>query len=122
MSLAAGSGQWLRYLDPSEKMPIPMNLIQGKGMNQATLISESGLYKLVMRSDKPQALRFQNWVTKEVLPSIRKTGSFVTGQPSLVENPQMSPLLPAVSNHRGNVTEDSPGHGRAILRKALSRG
>lgn len=43
-----------------------------------------------MRSKKPQAKPFQDWVTKEVLPSIRKTGSFVTGQPSLVENPQMS--------------------------------
>lgn len=60
--------------------------------NQASVISESGLYKLIMRSDKPQAKAFQDWVTKEVLPSIRKTGSFVTGQPSLVENPQMSAL------------------------------
>uniref|UniRef100_Q47HX8 BRO, N-terminal n=1 Tax=Dechloromonas aromatica (strain RCB) TaxID=159087 RepID=Q47HX8_DECAR len=50
------------------------------------LVSESGLYKLIMRSDKPQAKAFQDWVTKEVLPSIRKTGSFVTGHPSLVEN------------------------------------
>lgn len=45
-----------------------------------------------MRSDKAGARPFQDWVTKEVLPSIRKTGSFVTGQPSLVENPQMSAL------------------------------
>jgi prophage antirepressor-like protein len=47
-----------------------------------TVVSESGLYKLIMRSDKPQAKAFQDWVTKEVLPSIRKTGSFVTGQPN----------------------------------------
>lgn len=32
------------------------------------LISESGLYKLVLRSDKPEAKPFQDWVTKEVLP------------------------------------------------------
>ncbi|QRI63448.1 hypothetical protein JQ506_22000 [Shinella sp. PSBB067] len=38
------------------------------------LISESGLYKLVMRSDKPEARAFQDWVTKECLPSIRKHG------------------------------------------------
>jgi len=55
-----------------------------------SLVSESELYKLAMRSDKPQAKPFQDWVTKEVLPSIRKIGSFVTGQPSLQENPQMS--------------------------------
>lgn len=40
-----------------------------------TLISESGLYKLIMRSDKPEALAFQNWVTKVVLPAIRKDGA-----------------------------------------------
>ena len=56
------------------------------------MVSESGLYKLIMRSDKPQAKPFQDWVTQEVLPSIRKTGSYVTGQPSLKENPKMDPL------------------------------
>jgi len=92
MNLATGSGQWLRLLGGEEKMPIPLNLIHGKGMSQATIISESGLYKLIMRSDKPQARAFQDWVTKEILPSIRKTGAYVTGQASLVENPKMDPL------------------------------
>lgn len=45
-----------------------------------TLISESGLYKLIMRSDKPQARPFQDWVTKTVLPSIRKDGMYVMGE------------------------------------------
>ncbi|MCE6960248.1 hypothetical protein LAZ40_14575 [Cereibacter sphaeroides] len=39
--------------------------------------SESGLYKLAGRSDKPQAAALQHWVTREVLSSIRKTGSYV---------------------------------------------
>jgi prophage antirepressor-like protein len=38
-------------------------------------VSESGLYKLVMRSNKPEAREFQNWVTREVLPAIRKDGA-----------------------------------------------
>jgi prophage antirepressor-like protein len=46
----------------------------GTGMRKARLVSESGLYKLVMRSDKPVARQFQDWVTREVLPMIRKTG------------------------------------------------
>ena len=46
------------------------------GVRSQRIISESGLYKLIMRSDKPQAREFQDWVTKEVLPSIRKTGSY----------------------------------------------
>lgn len=43
---------------------------------QFSVISESGLYKRIMRSDKPEAKAFQDWVTREVLPSIRKTGSY----------------------------------------------
>ena len=43
---------------------------------EAWAINESGLYRLIMRSDKPNAKPFQKWVTKEVLPSIRKTGSY----------------------------------------------
>ncbi len=39
-----------------------------------TLLSESGLYKLIMRSDKPQARPFQDWVTKDVIPAVRKDG------------------------------------------------
>lgn len=42
-----------------------------------TTISESGLYKLILRSDKPEAKAFQDWVTKVVLPAIRKDGGYV---------------------------------------------
>lgn len=44
---------------------------------QAYVISEPGLYKLVMRSRKPEAHEFQRWVTHEVLPQIRKTGGYI---------------------------------------------
>ena len=39
-------------------------------------ITESGLYAVILRSDKPNAKKFRKWVTSEVLPSIRKTGSY----------------------------------------------
>ena len=42
----------------------------------ANIISESGLYTLIMRSNKPEAKRFRKWVTSEVLPALRKTGSY----------------------------------------------
>jgi prophage antirepressor-like protein len=45
-----------------------------------TFVSESGLYKLIMRSDKPNAKAFQNWVTKEVLPAVRKTGGYLLNE------------------------------------------
>lgn len=54
-----------------------LNLGKGRG---AYLISESGLYKLIMRSDKPQARAFQDWVTREVLPTIRKDGAYIMGE------------------------------------------
>lgn len=41
------------------------------------IISEPGLYKLIMRSRKPEAREFQRWVTHEVLPQIRKTGGYI---------------------------------------------
>lgn len=44
------------------------------------LVSESGLYKLIMRSDKATARPFQDWVTKEVLPSIRRTGGYLLNE------------------------------------------
>ena len=46
--------------------------------NQAVnIVSEPGLYKLIMRSRKPEAKEFQRWVPHEVLPSIRKTGGYI---------------------------------------------
>lgn len=45
---------------------------------QAYIISEPGLYRLVMRSRKPEAKEFQRWVTHEALPSIRKHGAYMT--------------------------------------------
>lgn len=47
------------------------------GRKQSTyVINESGLYNVILRSDKPEAKPFRKWVTSEVLPSIRKTGSY----------------------------------------------
>ena len=47
------------------------------------LVSEAGLYDLIMQSRKPEAKAFKRWVTHEVLPSIRKTGSYSVVQPTL---------------------------------------
>ncbi|EGO81112.1 BRO-N domain-containing protein [Xylella fastidiosa] len=49
-----------------------------KGNQELTIVSEGGLYRLVLRSRKPEAVAFSDWVTDEVLPSIRKTGSYST--------------------------------------------
>lgn len=44
------------------------------------LVSETGLYKFVLRSDKPEARPFQDWVTRVVLPAIRKNSAYVLGE------------------------------------------
>lgn len=44
------------------------------------LTNEPGLYRLMMRSDRPEAERFQDWVTEDVLPTIRRTGSYTMHQ------------------------------------------
>lgn len=55
-----------------------IKVIDSLGREQeATFISEQNLYKVIMRSDKPQAEPFQDWVCGEVLPSIRKSGGYI---------------------------------------------
>jgi anti-repressor protein len=56
------------------------------GPQQMNIVSESGLYKLIMRSDKEEAEPFQEWVTGTVLPEIRRTGHFA-GTPVQAEPP-----------------------------------
>ncbi|MEI3845242.1 MULTISPECIES: phage antirepressor [unclassified Microbacterium] len=46
-------------------------------VQSARVVNESGLYEVAIRSDKPDALAFRRWVTREVLPSIRRTGAYV---------------------------------------------
>lgn len=45
-------------------------------MRKTVVVSEAGMYEVVIRSDKPEAVAFRRWITSEVLPSIRKTGSY----------------------------------------------
>lgn len=54
------------------------------GIQNLSIISEAGLYRLVLRSDKPQAEPFIDWVTAEVLPQIRKTGRYEAPAASLL--------------------------------------
>lgn len=56
------------------------NIDTPSGEQQMTVISEPGLYSLILRSRKPEAKTFKRWVTHEVLPSIRKTGAYAVAQ------------------------------------------
>ena len=73
-----------RYLDDDEVSTLNKRSIIGDdtqsqpGNPNLIVISESGLYHSIFQSRKPQAAKFRRWVTDEVLPQIRKTGSYGT--------------------------------------------
>lgn len=73
-------------LDESDTQLIDLHALtlsypQSAGNSKATFINESALYEVILRSDAPKARPFRKWVTKEVLPSIRKTGGYVIATP-----------------------------------------
>ena len=62
-------------LDDDEKADVAIS--DGSQRRHYNVINEAGLYKLTFRSRKPEAKKFTRWVTHEVLPQIRKTGSYI---------------------------------------------
>lgn len=64
----------LQMLDDDEKGVSKVYTLGGE--QEMLTISESGLYSLIIRSNKPEARRFRKWLTSEVLPTIRKTGAY----------------------------------------------
>jgi len=66
-------------LEDDEKAGVVLTDTSSNGVSQKrefTIINESGLWNLVIRSDKPQAKTFRKWLTSEVIPQIRKTGAY----------------------------------------------
>lgn len=61
-------------LEDDEKGVRQIDTLGGK--QKVSVVTESGLYAVILRSDKPEAKPFRKWITSEVLPSIRKTGSY----------------------------------------------
>ena len=100
-----------RRLDEDEKGVRSMHT-QG-GEQEVTIITEAGLYSLIMASKKPEAKRFKRWVTHDVLPSIRRHGIYAT--PEMAEAALANPdvliaALTALKDERKKVeglTEDN---------------
>lgn len=63
------------------------------GTQQVIAVNESGLYHVILRSDKPEAAPFRKWVTSDVLPSIRKNGGYIAGQEQLTPEELMAKAL-----------------------------
>ena len=69
-------------LDPDEVSQTHITDSMGR-QQETTIINESGLYNVILRSDKPEAKLFRKWVTSVVLPTIRRHGMYAT--PDTVE-------------------------------------
>lgn len=80
----------LALLDEDEK---GVHIVDTLGGPQAlSIISEPGLYSLILRSRKPQARAFKRWITHDVLPALRRTGHYSMSAPP---RPPSMPTLPA---------------------------
>lgn len=86
------SSQAISRLDADEKM---ITLISNEGNKRGnpnmTVVKEPGLYTLILSSRKPEAKAFKRWITHEVIPTIRKTGGYMTD--SLLERIQKEPAV-----------------------------
>lgn len=72
----------------------------GSRAGDTNFITESGLYAVILRSDKPNAKKFRKWVTSEVLPQIRRTGSY---QKRLTPEEMMRIQLGMVDDHENRI-------------------
>lgn len=79
-------GQALTRLDDDEKMNTIISNDGNRGNPTRTLVSEAGLYSLVISSRKPEAKAFKRWITHEVIPAIRKTGGYVKDSEVFIQN------------------------------------
>jgi prophage antirepressor-like protein len=55
------------------------------GPQSLRIVNESGLYTIILRSNKPEAKKFKKWITSEVLPAIRKTGGYGRSTPAFIK-------------------------------------
>lgn len=77
LGMARGAAQVAERLEDGVRQTYPIRDALGRSQN-TTIVSEAGMYEVVIRSDKPEAAAFRRWITGTVLPSIRKTGSYGT--------------------------------------------
>ena len=80
-----------RHVDEEDKAGVGIH--DGSQMREVVVVNESGLYSLVLSSKLPNAKKFKRWVTSEVLPSIRKHGSYSMQSQFADLSPQLQVLI-----------------------------
>lgn len=87
-----------RRLDADEKITLRLTQGESARTSDTTVVSESGLYSLVLGSRKPEAKQFKRWITHEVIPSIRKTGGYIAGQDQMTDAELMAKAVLVAQN------------------------
>lgn len=85
-----------RHVDIEDRADVGIH--DGRQMRNMTAINESGLYSLILSSKLPTAKRFKHWITKEVLPSIRKHGGYIANQENLSNEEILSRAILVANN------------------------
>ena len=81
----------------------------GGQTREMTFINESGLYSVILRSDKPEAKPFRKWVTSEVLPTIRKTGGYgVDGTKAALAEAKLNNSRARVASAWMKISKENP--------------
>ena len=95
-----GSRDITRHVDEEDRHKVM--LFDGNQDKETIIINESGLYSLILSSKMPNARKFKRWVTSEVLPAIRKTGSY---QKPMSQVEMMRIQLGMIDNHEERIAE-----------------
>ena len=98
-------------LDPDQTASVAITDTSSSSRKSITVlcVTESGLYELAFKSRKPAAKRFRRWITDEVLPSIRKTGTYTAptqppARPKLVPaRPSPNPVIPHLTDLHASI-------------------
>lgn len=112
---------FVKRLDEDEKS---ITLISNEGIRgnpNMTIVSEPGLYALVLGSRKPEARAFKHWIMHEVIPSIRKSSGYIAGQSTMSDADLMAKALLVaqrqIEQRDAQITEMQP---KALFADAVS--
>lgn len=107
-----------RYLDDDEKGEGLVNT--SSGVQTMVTVNEPGLYRLILKSRKPEAKAFQRWVTHEVLPAIRRDGGYMVARDETPEETMARALLIAQSTIERQTAQIAELKPKALFADAVA--
>ncbi len=109
-------GDYMHVVDLVETGELPVSHGANVNSNLALLVNEPGLYGLILESRKPEARKFVHWLTHDVLPKLRDTGTYTVPKAKPHPVQDMDPHLPVLS-----IDWDDPQHIAQLVHQCLDR-